>query len=117
MHANETASTLSEGDALLRRLFDAAVRRLHERGIEMHYSPAVLEWLRDQPDWRASLNPLRTLDGCWHQQVASAIEGLLLDGRLRQGNTLVVRMGETPTGPRVLFEVARPAEGEDGEGG
>jgi hypothetical protein len=111
MRAHEPASILSEGDALLRRLFEIAARRLQERGISMHYSPGVLDWLLDQPDWRASLNPLRALDGSWHRQIAAMIERLLLEGQLRSGSALTVSMGEAPTGPRIQFDSLPSPEG------
>jgi hypothetical protein len=53
----------------------------------------------------ASLNPLRTLDGCWHREVATAIESLMLEGRLQKGNALEVRLVETPTGSRLEFDI------------
>ena len=106
MRANEQASLLSEGHAHLRRLFEIAERRLHDRGIRIQTSPSVLEWLMDQSDWRLSLNPLRTLDGYWHQQVASVIEGLLLDGSLRLGNVLSVSLMETSTGSQIQFDIS-----------
>ena len=106
MRTNKKPPAISEAHALLRRLFDVAESRLHERGISMRSSPAVLEWLLNQSDWRVGLNPLRTLDGIWHEQVAVVIEGLLLEGRLRSGNTLEVRMAEEPTGSRIRFDIA-----------
>jgi hypothetical protein len=109
MTANEKRSTLSEGEALLRRLFGVAFDRLHDRGVAMQYLPGVVDWMLNQPDWQTSLNPLRTLDGVWHQQVASVIEELLLEKRLRRGSTLLVRIDESPTGFQLHFEIDGPA--------
>ena len=96
---------LSEGGALLLRLFDIAVARLQELGISAQYTPSLLEWLLNKPDWRTTLNPLRSLDGCWHRNVGSAIEGLLLNGNLRRGDSLLIGLEETSTGRQVHFEV------------
>jgi hypothetical protein len=108
LRTNEKLPVISEGHNLLRRLFQVAERRLQERGISMRSSPAVLEWLLNQSDWRSGLNPLRTLDGFWHKQVAAVIEGLLLEGQLRSGNILDIIMVETPSGFRIQFDIARP---------
>ena len=106
MRTNETTHVLTEGHALVRRLLGITARRLQERGIEMQFSPDVLAWLIDRSDWRDSFNPIRTLDGYWHQQVAAVIEKLLLEGRLRSGNTLFVSLAETPTGSQIHFDFA-----------
>ena len=109
MRAAETPPLQSDGEVLLRRLFDTAASRLQARGISMRYAQSLIEWLLGQPEWRPAFNPLRTLDGRWHQQVGSAIESRLLDGSLRTGNSLVIGMSETPTGPRIEFEITSPA--------
>jgi hypothetical protein len=74
----------------------------------MRYSPAVLDWLLEQPDWRSSPNPLRSLDGSWQQQIATAVEKLMLDGQLREGATLSVNVSETSTDRRILFDIVGP---------
>jgi hypothetical protein len=109
LRTHEKPSMLSDEYALLGRLFGMAERRLQEHGILMRSSPAVVEWLLTRTDWRASLNPLRTLDGYWHQQVGAVIEALLLEGRLRPGNALDIHLSETPAGSRIQFDIAEAA--------
>ena len=95
---------LAEGHALLERLFGIAETRLRERGISMRSSSAVLDYLLNSTDWRGCLNPLRTLDGSWSKQVGAVIEGLLLEQRLKSGDALEIRLGETPFGSQIEFD-------------
>ncbi len=111
----ETSVDLSDGDNLIRQLFNAAVDRLCKRGISVHYTPLVIEWMVKQSDWIESLNPLKTLHGYWHHDVASAIEKLILDGKLRTGDTLSVYIGETPV-PGLRFDVSAPAKSKTSDG-
>lgn len=109
MTTRETSLDLSDGVGLIRQLFDAAVDRLCRRGISVHYTPPVIEWMLKQSDWITSLNPLKTLHGYWHHEVASVIEKLMLDGKLRVGDTLSVYVGETP-GSGLRFDVSPATE-------
>lgn len=110
MSTENQALLLSEGETLLRRLFEVAVNRLQDRSISMQYKPAVIQWLLGQSDWQMSLNPLLTLDGYWHSQVGSVIENLLLEKRLRTGDALVIGVSDIPTSPSVQFEIATPTK-------
>lgn len=109
MTARETSVDLSAGGSLVRQLFDTAVDRLCKRGISMQYTPPVIEWILKQSDWIKSLNPLKTLHGYWHHEVASVVEKLMLDGKLRAGYTLSVDVGETP-GSGLRFDVSPTTE-------
>ena len=63
MPTSENTTLAAEGESLVRRLFEIATVRLQQRKITLEYTPSVIDWLLDQPDWQNSLNPLRTLDG------------------------------------------------------
>jgi hypothetical protein len=90
MATTPIASLESEARAVLVRLFDIAAERLRERGVSMEYDAAVVALLLGQSGWRESPNPLLSLSGDWHRQVADVIEALLLDGSLTDGGVVVV---------------------------
>jgi hypothetical protein len=110
MIAKTITPLIPEGEKLLLRLFEIATHRLKERNIALSYSPLVIEWIFDQEDWQNCLNPLRTLDGIWHQHVANVIENLLIKRQLREGTPLTIRMNEDSRGIKFQFDADIPAE-------
>jgi hypothetical protein len=109
LSANDTVPILPKADALLRHLFAVAMDRLRSLGITMCYTESVIDWLLRQPDWQDSPNPLRSLDGCWHQQISAAIEKLLLESSLQNGDKLVIGLGKTATDARLQLQISSPA--------
>ncbi|MDB5346131.1 MAG: hypothetical protein JWP89_4508 [Schlesneria sp.] len=105
MPTKGTAELVPEGNALILFLFEEATSRLLEREIVLTYEAPVVEWLIEQSDWRESLNPIRTLDGFWHEKVAKVIEEMLLNGRLHQQQSLAVALEKSPSGKILQYTV------------
>ncbi len=108
MTARAVPLLLAGSRELLQRLFDVAVSRLRSHEITMEYAPAAISWLLERPEWQASFNPLRTLDGMWHHRVASVIEELLLSGDLKAGGALSVGVCDAANGPELHFTISLP---------
>jgi ATP-dependent Clp protease ATP-binding subunit ClpA len=105
MAEDNTSTLLSAGFELIARLFQAATKRLQDRKISLVWGQSVADWLIERSDWQESLNPLKTLDGFWHQQIASVVERMLLDSRLVEGQSLTIAIDDSSSPKQLQFKV------------
>jgi hypothetical protein len=73
----------------------------------MHYTSSVVSWLIRQSDWQGSLNPLRSLDGAWHKQIASVLENQLLNGQLQDGSTVLIDVPDATPANQIQFKITQ----------
>lgn len=109
MSTYQTNAPETDGPALLTRLFGFATERLLERNIGLVWDHSVLEYLLrpdDGREWQSSLNPLLALQGVWDRRIGDVIMQMMVDKKLRAGQTIAVATDPSLDGERLCFQVA-----------
>ena len=105
MPTEEDPSLMAEAVRTVRRLAEIAKARLRERNFKMTYDESVIVWLIGQTNWKESLDPIRTLDGYWHQHIANVIEQMVLGERYTDADLLSIKSVDSPAGKSLQFQI------------